>query len=127
MRNLLDTHTLIWFINGDKQLSKKAQKEIELKGAENFVSIATLWEMAIKVSLDRLDLKASFEQVGEQILQNSFQILPISFQDIVTLSSLPFYHRDPFDRMIITQSITNNLVLISKDKLFDQYEVKKIW
>ena len=94
MRNLLDTHTLIWFINGDKQLSKKAQKAIELNGAENFVSIASLWEMAIKVSLKRLDLKASFVQVGEQILQNNFQILPISLQDIVTLSSLPFHHRD---------------------------------
>ena len=127
MRNLLDTHTLIWFINGDKQLSKKAQKAIELNGAENFVSIASLWEMAIKVSLKRLDLKASFVQVGEQILQNNFQILPISLQDIVTLSSLPFHHRDPFDRMIIAQSLTNTLVLLSKDIIFDEYEVEKIW
>ncbi len=127
MRNLLDTHTLIWFINGDKQLSKKAQKAIELNGAENFVSIASLWEMAIKVSLKRLDLKASFVQVGEQILQNNFQILPISLQDIVTLSSLPFHHRDPFDRMIIAQSLTNTLVLLSKDIVFDEYEVEKIW
>ena len=126
MRNLLDTHTLIWFINGDKQLSKKAQKAIELNGAENFVSIASLWEMAIKVSLKRLDLKASFVQVGEQILQNNFQILPISLQDIVTLSSLPFHHRDPFDRMIIAQSLTNTLVLLSKDIVFDEYEVEKI-
>jgi len=119
MRHLLDTHALIWFINGDKVLSGKARKAIESENAVNFVSIASLWEMAIKISLERLVLKTPFEQIGEQIINNNFKILPISFEDVLTISTLPFYHRDPFDRMIISQSLTNKLTIISKDKLFD--------
>lgn len=127
MPHLLDTHALIWFINGDKELSGKARKAIESENAVNFVSIASLWEMAIKISLDRLDLKTSFEQVGEQIVKNNFLILPISFEDILKISTLPFHHRDPFDRMIISQSLTNDLIIVSKDKLFGKYKVKLIW
>ncbi|MEP6927922.1 MAG: type II toxin-antitoxin system VapC family toxin [Ginsengibacter sp.] len=127
MHHLLDTHTLIWFINGDKELSTKARNAIESESAINFVSIASLWEMAIKISLGRLNLLTSFEQIGQQIINNNFQILPITFQETLILSSLPFYHRDPFDRMIISQSIINNLLIISKDKLFGEYNVKMIW
>lgn len=127
MRYLLDTHTLIWFINGDKELSSRARKSIESDNAENLISIASLWEIAIKISLDRLILKTSFENIGEQISENNFQILPISFEDILTLSSLPFHHRDPFDRMIISQGKTNKLTIISKDKFFESYEVNVTW
>jgi PIN domain nuclease of toxin-antitoxin system len=127
MRYLLDTHALIWFINGDKDLSAKARKAIEADRAENFVSIASLWEMAIKISLERLDLKTNFEEVKQKVNNNNFQILPISFEDILKISDLPFHHRDPFDRMIIAQSLTNDLVIISKDKLFKEYPVKLIW
>ncbi len=127
MRHLLDTHTLIWFINGDKELSTKARDAIESESAINFVSTASLWEMAIKISLGRLNLLTPFEQIGQQIINNNFQILPITFQETLILSSLPFYHRDPFDRMIISQSIINNLLIISKDKLFGEYNVKMIW
>ena len=127
MRHLLDTHALIWFINGDVELSAKARNAIESEGAENFVSIASLWEMAIKISLERLDLKSTFKEVGEHMTNNNFKILPISFEDILKISGLPFHHRDPFDRMIIAQSLTNNLIIISKDKLFDDYPVDLIW
>ena len=73
MNYLLDTHALIWFLNGDKNLSSKARKAIESAEAINFISIASLWEIAIKVSLDRLDLKTSFEKIGEEIANNNFQ------------------------------------------------------
>ncbi len=99
MNYLLDTHTLIWFLNGDENLSLKARKAIESSEAANFVSIASLWEMAIKISLGRLELNTSFEQIGEEINNNNFKMLPISFQDTLTISSLPFHHRDPFDRL----------------------------
>ncbi|MGH2646686.1 MAG: type II toxin-antitoxin system VapC family toxin [Ginsengibacter sp.] len=127
MNYLLDTHTLIWFLNGDKDLSAKARKTIESSNALNFVSIASLWEIAIKVSLGRLDLKTSFEKIGEEIISNNFQILPITFQDTLILSSLPFHHRDPFDRLIIAQSINNKFTIISKDQYFHNYKVEVIW
>ena len=99
MNYLLDTHVLIWFLNGDKSLSVKARKAIESGQAINFVSIVSLWEIAIKISLDRLELKTSFENIGVEINNNNFQILPITFQDTLILSFLPFHHRDPFDRL----------------------------
>lgn len=127
MNYLLDTHALIWFLNGDKNLSSKARKSIESAGASSFVSVVSLWEIAIKISLKRLDVKASFEQIGEEILKNNFQILPISFQDTLVLSSLPFHHRDPFDRLLIAQGMNNNLTIISKDQYFTNYEVIVLW
>ena len=127
MNYLLDTHTLIWFLNGDKDLSVKARKAIETVGSVNFVSIASLWEMAIKISLHRLDLKTSFEKIGDEISNNNFQMLPITFQDTLILSSLPFHHRDPFDRLLIAQGINNDFTIISKDEHFDNYEIKVLW
>ena len=127
MNNLLDTHTFIWFIEGDLQLSDLARKSIERSDVINFVSIASLWEIAIKVSLKKLELKMPFSYVSNQILNNGFQILPITFEDTLTLTELPFHHRDPFDRLIISQSLTNNLSIISKDKLFNDYGLNLIW
>ncbi|MBS1731711.1 MAG: type II toxin-antitoxin system VapC family toxin [Bacteroidetes bacterium] len=127
MNYLLDTHTLIWFLNGDKNLSTKARKAIESTEAINFVSIASLWEIAIKISLERLELKMPLQALSEQILNNSFQILPITFEDILILSKLKFHHRDPFDRILISQAVNNSFTLISKDKQFDSYKVKLLW
>jgi PIN domain nuclease of toxin-antitoxin system len=127
MNYLLDTHVLIWFLNGDKSLSTKARKAIESDNATNFVSIASLWEIAIKLSLDRLSIKVPFEKLSNELDKNSFQLLPITFNDTVILSTLVFYHRDPFDRLIISQSIANDFTLISKDKEFSSYKIKLLW
>ena len=127
MNNLLDTHTLIWFLNGSKDLSAKAKKAFENKESINFVSIASLWEMAIKISLGKLELTISFSKIAGLIKNNGFHILPISFDDILLLSNLPFHHRDPFDRIMITQSISNKLTIISKDNQFGAYDVLIIW
>lgn len=127
MNYLLDTHTLIWFLNGDKDLSSNARKAIESSEAINFVSIVSLWEIAIKVSLDRLGLKVSFEKVGEEIINNAFGILHISFEDTLMVSYLPFHHRDPFDRLLIAQAMNNDFILISKDQYFDNYKIKTLW
>lgn len=101
--NLFDTHTLIWFLNGSEELSKTALQLIETEGAANFVSMASLWEMAIKISLGKLELKVPFHQIGTQIFENSFEVLPLTFEDMLTVSQLPFHHRDPFDRIIIAR------------------------
>ena len=127
MRNLLDTHTLIWFLNGENELSSKARKSIEKKGAVNFVSIASLWEMAIKTSLGKLEMKTPFNKVAEQINDNGFQILPITFSDTLVLLSLPFHHKDPFDRIIISQSINNKLKIIRRDNCFEKYQIDLVW
>lgn len=125
--NLLDTHTLIWYINGDEQLSLKARTEIERKQVTNFVSIVSLWEIAVKISLGKLELHTPFIAIEKQLELNRFAILPIIFNDTLHLSNLPFYHRDPFDRLLIAQSITNNFTLISKDKHFEPYGINLLW
>lgn len=127
MDNLLDTHTFIWFVNGQQELSERARKTIEHKNVNNFVSIASLWEIAIKLSLDKIQLKTPFSAIPEQIVKNGFQVLPITFEDTLRLSTLPLHHRDPFDRLIIVQSITNHLTIVSRDKQFANYEVTTVW
>ena len=127
MANLLDTHTFIWFVEGDSRLSEKARKAIEKEGAENFVSIASLWEIAIKISLGKLELKTPFSRILEETVKNGFKLLPISFEDTLALTNLPFHHRDPFDRIIISQCITQNIAAVSKDKVLEKYEVTVIW
>lgn len=127
MNNILDTHTFIWFIEGDRHLSARARKYIEMDGAGNFLSIASLWEIAVKVSLEKIELKKPYAEISGQIDDNGFQILPITFRDTLILSKLPFHHRDPFDRIIISQSIAGNFNVITKDKSFDEYNLNIIW
>ena len=125
MSNLLDTHTFIWFVNGDKELSTKAKKLID--NGEIFLSIASVWEIAIKISVKKLELYTSFKEITNQISINNIKLLPITVEDTFVLSELPVHHKDPFDRLIISQSINNSLTLISKDKAFDSYAIKLAW
>jgi PIN domain nuclease of toxin-antitoxin system len=127
MSQLLDSHTFIWFLEGDAQLSVTARKAIEKENVSNFISIASLWEISIKISLGKLELKSSFDKLAQLIAENGFIILPITFEDTVRLSNLPFHHKDPFDRIIISQAINNTFSIISKDRFFDDYDVSIIW
>ncbi len=90
MQQLLDTHTLIWFIGGNKELYQIARNAIEADGATNFVSIASLWEMAIKISLGKLELKTPFKEISNQLLENGFQLLPVTFADLLTPFDVAF-------------------------------------
>ncbi|MFD1629400.1 type II toxin-antitoxin system VapC family toxin [Pseudopedobacter beijingensis] len=125
--NLLDTHTFLWYMFGDASISKTARQIIEGSPASNFISVASLWEVAIKISLGKLILHGSFNNFKELIDDNGFQILPIGFEDVLLITELPFYHRDPFDRIIIAQAINNKLMLISKDSHFAHYEINTSW
>ncbi len=127
MNNLLDTHTLIWFITGNPEISEKAKTEIETKQGDIFVSIASIWEMAIKINVQKLKLEIAFESFIEKILQNSFEILPVTLDDSITVSTLPLLHRDPFDRMIIAQAQNLHLQIITKDSVFKDYNVSVLW
>ena len=126
-QNLLDTHTFIWFIDGDKQLSQTARTSIEGDNVVNYVSIGSLWEIAIKISLKKLELKVSFDQINKQFLENGFELLPVTFADTLTVSTLPFHHRDPFDRIIIAQALNSGINIITKDENFSLYGVNVIW
>ena len=125
---LLDTHAFLWFIAGDDQLSRRARV---LMGDDNtllFLSAASLWEIAIKVSTSKLILTAPFSEfIPEQLAANYINILPIEVQDLSLLVQLPFHHRDPFDRLIASQSLARSLPLISVDSIFDSYQVQRVW
>jgi PIN domain nuclease of toxin-antitoxin system len=127
MNLLLDTHAFIWFLDGDRNLSIKARKYIENPANVNFISIASLWEIAIKVSIDRMKLAGPYEKIIEQIYDNGFDIMPVKFEHTLLISKMDFHHRDPFDRLIISQALSENFTIISKDKCFDVYKVKRIW
>lgn len=128
MEFLLDTHSFLWFISGDSQLSTTSRNLIEDTANDIYVSTASLWEIAIKVSIGKLILEASYDElIPKQIVANSFELLPIKFPALTLVTQLPFHHRDPFDRLIISQAITSELPVISKDRAYSNYSVKLIW
>jgi PIN domain nuclease of toxin-antitoxin system len=116
MNLLLDTHALIWFLNGDEtELSAKAKKRITDPANIPYVSIATLWEMAIKIRLGSLLLEPGYDNLLALPDQNGFELLPMPFQHTRQLLILPMHHRDPFDRLLISQSMIENLVFLTRD------------
>jgi PIN domain nuclease of toxin-antitoxin system len=127
MKILLDTHTFLWFLAGASELSKQARTLIENLQYEKYISIASFWEISIKNSLGKLTLDVPFVELKTEAIKNNFQILPISFEDTLQLNTLPFHHRDPFDRIIISQAKENNLTLLSRDCNFGQYDVNLLW
>ena len=128
MKYLIDTHTLLWIVTDSAKLSKRAKKIYLDRSNKIFLSMASLWELAIKSSLDKLSLEKSLDDfVVEHIKGNDIQILDIEIPHIFRVEQLPFHHRDPFDRMIIAQLIENNLPILGSDKAFDSYKVKRVW
>ena len=124
MKYLLDTHILLWMANADSALSKKVRDILSDESCDLFVSVASVWEMAIKISLKKLELPVTLDAfVQEQIINNGIQLLSIKTSHIYLLEELPFFHRDPFDRIIACQAKKENLTLISHDKAFLKYKV----
>ncbi len=128
MRILMDTHAFLWFIEGDNRLSMNARSIIEYKQYQKLLSIASLWEMSIKASLNRLELKTTFPNlIQNYVYRNCFNILAINAEHLEQLRTLPFYHKDPFDRLIIAQSLTENIPILTKDELFKHYTKNLLW
>ena len=127
MKYLIDTHSLIWFIEGNPKLTETTKSVIEDINKTCFVSTASFWEIAIKISLDKLKLEMPFMDLEEWVINNRIHILPISFGHIIQLSQLPFHHRDPFDRTLVAQALSENLTIITKEKLFEEYGIKRLW
>jgi PIN domain nuclease of toxin-antitoxin system len=128
MRCLLDSHAFLWFIHGDKRLGERARKAISDEMNQILLSTASLWEIAIKVSLDKLELEESIpDLVSRWILGNRIQLLTIEPRHIFLLTNLAFHHRDPFDRMIIAQAIVEGIPVVSGDGDFRKYPVQILW
>lgn len=129
MRFLLDTHTFLWLVEGDSvQLSERVQQLLQDEETIAILSIASLWELAIKSSIGKLTLSLPFaEYVQRYILDAETEILPILPAHTVGVSHLSFHHRDPFDRVLIAQSLVENIPIISRDGVFDDYAVQRVW
>jgi PIN domain nuclease of toxin-antitoxin system len=127
MRILFDNQAFIWFVENDKQLPDKIRKELENIDNTIIISIASLWEMAIKISLDKLHISCDIEEMIDKIYHNGFELLPILPNHIIKLSSLKYLHRDPFDRIIIAQSISEDLTVVTSDEIFGEYGVRVKW
>jgi PIN domain nuclease of toxin-antitoxin system len=128
MRRLLDTHAFIWYVMGDPSLSSQAREIIDTKSELSF-SIASLWEISIKINIGKLQLNCSYDDLLTQLSFINAEILLINIQDTQTYINLPLSsnHRDPFDRMLVSQAINHSLILISKDSKLDAYPVRRLW
>ena len=128
MRLLLDTHALLWFLLNDARLSGNARSLITGPANDVLVSPASYWEIAIKISLGKYTLEEDFAEFMEgQIAENELKLLPITVKHTAIVATLPFHHRDPFDRLLIAQAMTENVPLLSADAVFDLYPVKRMW
>ena len=128
MRLLVDTHALLWFFSGHSNLSDTVRDLMEDTKHQKLISLATVWEMAIKQSKKKLDLgKSSADYIGEKIQYKDFELLPIDLKHLTLISTLPFHHSDPFDRLLICQCIIENIPILSKDIAFDAYPIERIW
>ena len=123
---LLDTHTLLWSRFDDSKLSQKAKKKIETT-EKVFVSIASLWEIAIKQSIGKLTIDKTITEIASDCVENDIQGLNITPLHLDYLKELPPIHGDPFDRLIIAQAICEKLTIVSKDEMIREYNVKTIW
>jgi PIN domain nuclease of toxin-antitoxin system len=128
MKLLLDTHAFLWFVTNDARLSETALEMIGEGTNEVLVSPASFWEIAIKVSLGKYPLTVPFETFfREGIDGNDMAILPIDVRHAAVLSSLPMHHKDPFDRMIVSQGIAEQIPIVSADAALDSYSVQRLW
>ncbi len=128
MRLLLDTSTFLWFILNDSLLSARAALLIGDPTNEIEISPASYWEIAIKVSIGKLSLSEPLlDFLQREIATNQFRILPIEPIHVAPLTTLPFHHRDPFDRLIIAQALVERIPIVSADTAFDDYGVTRIW
>jgi PIN domain nuclease of toxin-antitoxin system len=128
MNVLLDTHAFLWFIGDDAFLSTPARRIIESAENEVYLSMASIWEMAIKVSLGKLEMPSPFTDfVTTQLSENTVRLLDIGIAHVGMVTVLPFHHRDPFDRLIIAQSLSENIPIIGREAVFDDYGIQRLW
>ena len=127
MKLLIDTQSFIWFTEDDIKMPKKIKDIMNDNNNELLLSIAGLWEITIKTSIGKLNMKKNIHELIKNISNDGFKILPIEPSHLLELSKLNFIHRDPFDRIIIAQSLSENIPVISSDSIFKEYPVQVFW
>ena len=128
MRLLLDTHAFLWFVSDDERLSTRARRTISDPKNDRWLSLASVWEMAIKLSLGKLRLDVPLDEMLEsEALGNAIAILGIERRHIFAVAALPYHHRDPFDRLLVCQARSERLTLVSADRAFDAYGLRRVW
>jgi PIN domain nuclease of toxin-antitoxin system len=128
VRLLLDTHSFLWFVLNDAQLSASARTAISDPANDVLVSPATYWEIAIKVSKTKYTLAVPYQDFIQHNLDaNDFAILPIEVRHTALVAGMPFHHKDPFDRLLIAQALAEDIPLVSNEALFDAYGVRRLW
>ena len=127
-RVLLDTQAFLWFVFADPRLSSKAGKVIENSRVEKVLSIISLWEIALKVSLRKLELGTTYDRfIEENVRTRILEVLPVELAHLSSYTRLPFHHRDPFDRLLIAQCQVERLPIVTVDAHFSPYGVDIVW
>ena len=128
MKVLVDTHAILWWLAGDERLSKRARKILQDPENKRWVSIASLWEIAIKMSSGRLPAEGlTLGTIAGLLKSQQFAILPVRLEDLLRLELLPWLHRDPFDRLIVAQALEEGISLLTADGVMSHYPVQTIW
>lgn len=127
MNLLLDTQTMLWFVAGDDRLSAKAKNAIESRDTNSYISIASWWEIAIKCSLGKLTIDTPLDVFISERVDEGFRVLPIETDHLPGLIHLPFHHRDPFDRLIISQAMSEDMAVCTSDSRFTSYDIRILW
>ncbi len=128
MKYLIDTHTFLWIIEDNKNLTEKVRTIYIDNSNEIYLSVASIWEMAIKISLNKLSIRGQLVKfIDRHAIENNIRLLSIQPHHIFSIENLPFHHRDPFDRLLLSQCLQEKMHLLSKDKEFDKYGINRIW
>ena len=127
MKYLLDTHAVIWYFENSSELPKKIEELIDNPEISVYISSVSLWEIAIKISLSKLDLKLSLEELLYIVKNRDFDIIQIENEYLKKLYELPFIHKDPFDRLLISTAMAEDLTIITIDENIQKYDVSWIW
>jgi len=128
LRVLLDTHTFLWFNSGAATLSARARRAIEDPRNEPLLSVACIWEIAIKKSLRKLELDVDLAELVQQgAIDSGIALLDVGARHALAVEALPFHHRDPFDRLLIAQALIEDVAIVTRDPEFDAYGVSRIW
>ena len=128
MRLLIDTHALIWFAEADGQLSIHARQIMEDEQSELHYSVASIWELAIKLGLGKIRMGRQLQPTFRTLLERSgIEQLPIRYEHAVAVAELPRHHGDPFDRLLVVQAQLENMALVSQDDQMDAYDIQRVW
>ncbi len=128
MKLLLDTHAFIWWDDSPANLSPVVLELFKNKAHTIYLSLVSVWEMQVKLQIGKLEFNLPLsEKISNQQRTNNIQLLPVNIEHIFALNQLPLHHRDPFDRLLLAQSLVEDITLVSKDQRFSQYPVKLLW